>query len=72
MEKDTPLRALRKSRGLTLQDVAVAVGSDVGNISRVERGKQTSTDLAQKLVEYFGSEITEVQILYPGRFGASA
>lgn len=63
---DTPLRALRKSRGLTLQEVANAIGTDTGNLSRIEQGAQRSLDLARKLVDFYGREaITELQILYP-------
>ena len=34
------IRATRKLRGMTLEDLALAVGSDTGNLSRIERGKQ--------------------------------
>lgn len=65
----TPLRRLRKERGLTLLEVARAVGTDTGNLSRIEKGKQQSPELAPKLVEFFGSEhITELEILYPDRY----
>jgi transcriptional regulator with XRE-family HTH domain len=66
----TPLRAIRLRTKKTLQDVAAAVDSTPGSISRLERGKQkASPDLAAKLVEFFGSgAIGELQILYPERF----
>lgn len=43
------LRALRKARGLTLQDMADAVGRSVGWVSQVERDKSepTISDLRQ-------------------------
>ena len=64
-----PLKALRIKRGLTLQEVSDIVGTDPGNLSRVENLKQkASPDLAEKLAKYFGGEITELQILYPERF----
>jgi putative transcriptional regulator len=70
---DTPLRALRKSRGLTLQDVAAAIKTDTGNLSRVEQGTQRSLDLARKLVDFYGREaISEVDILYPPQPAQSA
>lgn len=70
MEIDTPLRRLRRARKLTLETVAAAVGTDTGNLSRIERGKQTSLALAEALVGYFGNGITEAEILYPERFPA--
>jgi len=40
MTVGTNIRKLRKQRGLTLNQLATEVGSDVGNLSRVERGVQ--------------------------------
>lgn len=68
MEIDTPLRRLRRARDLTLETVAQGVGTDTGNLSRIERGTQKSLDLAAKLVAYFDDGITEAEILYPERF----
>jgi transcriptional regulator with XRE-family HTH domain len=66
---DTPLKAIRLRRELTLAQVAAAVKSDTGNLSRVERGEQTaSVELAEKLAKFFGHEVTEMQILYPSRY----
>lgn len=68
-QSETPLRRLRKSRGLTVAQVSKAVGIDQGNLSRIERGEQFSRRGAAALVLYFGaSAITEVEILYPERF----
>jgi len=65
----TPLRSARLIRGLTIMQVAVGVNCDVGNLSRMERGLQKpSLDLAARLSEFFGSDLTELQILYPERF----
>lgn len=65
----TPLKAIRRKRNLTLVEVATAVETDSGNLSRIENAKQTaSPDLAERLSKYFGCAITEVQILYPERF----
>ena len=64
-----PLKATRIQRRQTLQKVAHAVGTDAGNLSRIENGKQrASPELAEKLASYFGYAISEIQILYPGRF----
>lgn len=66
---DTPLKRLRVQRKLTLQEVADAVGSDTGNLSRIEAGKQKSLEIAAKLVDYFGRDaISEAEILYPDRY----
>ncbi len=40
MKIGTKIRALRKSKGMTILDLATAVNSDVGNISRLERNVQ--------------------------------
>ena len=54
---------------MTLQDLAVLVGSDVGNLSRIERGVQVpSPELAEKICDQFGGEINELQLIYPERF----
>lgn len=68
-DKKTPLQRLREKRGLTLKEVADAVDTDTGNLSRMERGIQKSVDLAAKLVTFYGpGAITELEILYPERY----
>ena len=64
------MKKARIAKGLTLQEVAKRVDSDTGNISRIERGKQTpSKELVTKLVGLFSDYgITEVHIIYPERF----
>lgn len=65
----TPLRKLRNSRNLSIHTVAEAVGTNPGNMSRIENGKQrASPGLAERIAKYFGYAITEIQILYPERF----
>lgn len=44
MTVGTNIRKLRKKRGLTLNQLANEIGSDVGNLSRVERGIQGYSD----------------------------
>ena len=67
----TPLRQARTRRGESLSQVAAAVGSDTGNLSRIERGIQVpSKELTEKLARYFDNEVTETQIIYPERFAA--
>ena len=70
--QQTPLRAIREKKRLTLQELAVAVESDVGNLSRIERGTQTpSKDLAAKICAFFKGKINEIQLFYPERFVAA-
>lgn len=65
----TPLRKMRVEKGLTIAEVSLATQIDVGNLSRIERGRQvTSLETAEKLARFFKGEITEMQILYPQRY----
>lgn len=46
------IRRLRKEKGLTLNQLAALIESDVGNLSRLERGQQGYTDaLLKKIAE---------------------
>lgn len=68
-KKVTPLKATRLQRKESVRKVAGAVGTNPGNLSRVENGKQrASPDLAERLANHFGHAITELQILYPERY----
>ncbi len=53
------IRALRKTRAMTLQDLAEAVGRSVGWLSQVERGQTTPTisDLG-RIADVFGVTIS--------------
>lgn len=66
----TPLRLAREKHDLTLQDLAKNVDSDVGNLSRIERGHQRpSSELAEKICKQFpDGEITELHLIYPERY----
>lgn len=67
---NSPLKQVRLKQKKTLQEVADAVGTDTGNLSRIERGQQVpSKAMAEKLARYFSNEVTETQIIYPERFG---
>lgn len=58
---------------MTLGKLAQAVGSDVGNLSRIERGVQIpSKELAEKICQQFDGEINEMQLIYPERFTPQA
>lgn len=65
----TPLRNIRNKRCLPLSAVAEAVGTDAGNLSRIETGKQKPTpQLAEALSLFFGGAVTELEIIYPERY----
>jgi transcriptional regulator with XRE-family HTH domain len=71
----TPLRQARKANGWTLDELASRLEqsgapTDSGNLSRLERGKQSaSTVLAEALAKVFGKRrLTEMQVLYPERY----
>lgn len=65
----SPLRILRKSHGFTLSHVAAGVQIDPATLSRIERCEQVpSVELAERLVNFFKGEISELHILYPGRY----
>jgi transcriptional regulator with XRE-family HTH domain len=65
----TPLKRTRLVRKQTLSQIAVAVGTNVGNLSRIENCKQTASPaLAERIAKHFGHEVSEIQILYPERF----
>lgn len=64
----SPLRTAREQRGMTLQVLAGLVRSDVGNLSRIERGTQSpSRDLAERICAQFSGELDELQLIYPHR-----
>lgn len=44
------IRRIRKSKGMTLEQVALAAKTDTGNLSRLERGGQGYTDAGLKLI----------------------
>jgi transcriptional regulator with XRE-family HTH domain len=75
----TPLRKARQAKGWSLLAVVKRLQlldyqSDVGNLSRVERGIQrASVELAEALATVIGrAHVTEMQILYPERFEQAA
>jgi phage repressor protein C with HTH and peptisase S24 domain len=52
MTVGTNIRSLRKEKGITLNQLAAEIGSDVGNLSRVERDLQNYTDaLVNKIAQ---------------------
>lgn len=72
MEHETPLRAERKRRGLSIAQVSAAIGIDPGNLSRIERGWQIpGREVAAALADYYQGAINELQIIYPERYLSS-
>jgi transcriptional regulator with XRE-family HTH domain len=62
----TPLRVEREKRGMTTEELAIAVGVRQPTISRVESGRsRPSPELADRLAKYFGNAVTRDQILFP-------
>jgi len=54
------IRKLRKARGWTILDLATRVDSDVGNLSRLERGKQGYSDeMLRKLASAIGCTVAD-------------
>lgn len=55
----TRLRAERMRRGLSVREVAKAVGYDSSNLSRLELGQQTPPrNVARALYRYYGGRVT--------------
>lgn len=64
------LTQTRKSRGLSLDVVAKAVGTDPTNLSRVEKGTQVpKRDLARRLFEFYGGAV-ELGAIYDPQYHA--
>lgn len=60
------LRKVREAAGMTLVELAAAIGIDHSGLSRVERFEQKSVKSAVLIVEFFGRDkITVEDILYP-------
>jgi transcriptional regulator with XRE-family HTH domain len=64
----TPLKHIRKSRGMTAAGVAAALSMDQGHYTKIENGASTSAATAAKIAAYFAPAITEIHVLYPDRF----
>jgi transcriptional regulator with XRE-family HTH domain len=54
-----PVRALRRQRGLTLEQAAAEIKTSKGNLSRIETGAHgASDDLKRRIYEWSGGTIT--------------
>ncbi|KKL00910.1 hypothetical protein LCGC14_2627940 [marine sediment metagenome] len=61
------LREIREKRKLTLAEVAREVGTDAGNLSRIETGSQVpSRDLARGLYAFYDGKVSLAAIYDPG------
>lgn len=57
----TKLKAARKAKGLTVQDVAERCGITPGSVSRIERGLMgTTPETAKKLAAVLGIDPADV------------
>lgn len=64
---------IRKSRGLSLADVAREVGTDQANLSRVEKGAQMpKRPLARQLFKFYDGRVPLGAIYDPEFYGTSA
>lgn len=67
-EPSTLLTQIRRSRGLSLEEVAEAVGTGKGNLRRVENGAQVpKRELARALHAYYGGAVP-LGLIYDARF----
>lgn len=64
----TPLKTIRKARGLTAAGVAATLEMDQGHYTRIENGASTSAETAAKIAALFAPDICELHILYPSRY----
>lgn len=63
------LRVCRRKYG-SLRSVSEQLRIDASHLSRIERGIQVpSPELAARLSRFFSGEISEMELLYPERFG---
>lgn len=61
MHVGSTIRALRKAKGLTLDQVAHAAGTDSGNLSRIERSRQEpSVQVLSSIATALGVTVTEL------------
>lgn len=61
MKVGTRIREIRKQKGLTILELATAINSDVGNISRLERNKQGYSDaILSKIASALGVAVADL------------
>lgn len=61
MKTGEKIRALRKAKQMTILELAAAIGSDVGNISRLERGVQGYKESTlMKIADALGVQVSDI------------
>lgn len=61
MSVGATIRKIRKAKGLTILELSTRVGSDVGNISRLERGVQGySQDMLERIADALGVVVADL------------
>ena len=61
MDIGSVIREIRLAKGLTLEDVAYGAGTDGGNLSRIERGRQRCVaELLERIAGTLGVSISEL------------
>lgn len=61
MQVGKVIRCLRQEQGLTLEELALRIGSDAGNLSRIERGKQRYTpEMLQAIADALNTPISHL------------
>ncbi len=55
------IRVRRLSKGATLEAIALEAGTNAGNLSRIERGKQRPTlELVEQIARALGTSVAEI------------
>lgn len=68
MEIGQVIRALRQKRGETLESMALDIGTDASNLSRIERGiQQPSTGLLRAIATALQTTIAELHACAEGK-----
>lgn len=63
---DTPMRKARKKRGLSVRQVAEAIGTDPSNLSRIETGHHSPPpELAREIYRFYAGELDPIDIYDP-------
>lgn len=55
MKNESALRKTRIRLSKSLTEVSNCIGTDVGNLSRIERGQPPTIELARKIQRYYAS-----------------
>jgi transcriptional regulator with XRE-family HTH domain len=72
MTKETPLRRIRKERGLTVEQLAVKAGTASATVYRAERGERRPTDETfAALADALGVDIVDLRETAPAPTDAS-